>query len=122
MAPGKGIRLEHDSRQRAWMKLYTNGEFVVNSSRYQFKARVSKWPRLRGPHHDFVREIEIETGIAARIGVSPSVRLVAVPVAQTDTVTSTTATGCQVTVSSRLRSSSARSAASWDSRLVIRPR
>lgn len=55
-----GIRLEHSGERPAKLKLYTNGEFVVTSSKHHFKARVDRWPRLRGPHHDAVREIELE--------------------------------------------------------------
>ena len=60
-----GIKLRHDGRGEAIMKLYTNGNFVIRSKYNIVTGRIAKWPTLRGPHHDFAREIQLETGASS---------------------------------------------------------
>ena len=69
-----GIKLRHDGRSDAIMKLYTNGNFVVRSKYRIVTGRIAKWPTLRGPHHDYAREIQLETGASADNPLSPPIR------------------------------------------------
>ena len=54
-----GIELDGFSARGATLKLYTNGEFVVNTLTRTHRARVTRWPRLRGLGHDYQHEIEL---------------------------------------------------------------
>lgn len=55
----EGIELDGLGPTGATLKLYTNGEFVVNTLRRSVRARVTRWPRLRGPGHNFDHEIQL---------------------------------------------------------------
>lgn len=57
---GAGIRISHSKQVPATFSLFTNGDLLVTGSKgEQFKARVERWPNLRGPNHDYQREIEL---------------------------------------------------------------
>ena len=56
---GTGITIPHNSSEPIRFKLYTNGEFVFTSSLRTEKARVERWPTLRGLGHDHLREIQL---------------------------------------------------------------
>lgn len=55
----EGIELDGLGPTGATLKLYTNGEFVVKTSRRSYRARVTGWPRLRGWGHDYDHEIQL---------------------------------------------------------------
>lgn len=57
---GYGIRLVHNGYKDITFKLYTNGEFVFRTSNGQAVAQVERWPTLRGPQHDYQREIKMQ--------------------------------------------------------------
>jgi len=54
-----GISLIHNGRGPIRFKLYTNGDLAFSTSNGHVTARVEHWPTLRGPQHDYQREIRL---------------------------------------------------------------
>jgi len=68
---GYGIRLVHNGYKDITFKLYTNGEFVFRTSNGQAVAQVERWPTLRGPQHDYQREIKMQRVGNSAFAVDP---------------------------------------------------
>ena len=57
----EGIRVTVDGHQGARFKLMTNGDLSLNGSRGErLKFKIQDWPNMRGPKHDWSREIRMQ--------------------------------------------------------------
>jgi molecular chaperone DnaK (HSP70) len=55
-----GIRVSLSPDRRGAIKLYTNGDLVVTGSRESLLLHVADWPRMRGPLHDWDKELRVQ--------------------------------------------------------------
>lgn len=55
-----GVRVSHTEHRKARFRLMTNGDLSLSGSKGEFlRFKVQTWPSLRGPKHDWAREIRM---------------------------------------------------------------